>query len=453
LNNKYLMATALFAIISGSAYAADLPSRKGSPAASEYVRVCDAYGNGFFYIPGSNTCLSIGGMVRSDTVYVPKQDLYKITSGARAISTDDAGVNTFGWDVRARINLDARTQTSYGTVQTVISTRFGRSSGVLSEVGAPTSGTQSATTTTPVLEAAYIRFAGFTVGAARDNFQFMPPAVWGAQHWASFVIAPKQLAYTATVGKNISATIAIQDGSDTAAAPVDGTSPALSVYAPSTTPQINAKVEYQDSWGHVTVMGAARRANGANATGVYDKEATVWALGAGAKINLPMLGSRSAFWLTGAYANGMTEYTTAYSSNKVSAFRREVGGFVMNHPSIVYYNDGAETVKSWNMAALLQHWWTPNWRSNVFGSYGQITAPDEAKALVWDGRRGFGDAQVWSVGQNISWVPTNNFQIGLETIYANVKQDVRYTLASSTNKVRSESEGNWTARLRVERSF
>ena len=27
----------------------------------DYVRVCDAYGSGYFYIPGTETCLAIGG--------------------------------------------------------------------------------------------------------------------------------------------------------------------------------------------------------------------------------------------------------------------------------------------------------------------------------------------------------------------------------------------------------
>jgi hypothetical protein len=31
---------------------------------AEYVRVCDAYGSGFYYIPGTDTCLRIGGYVR-----------------------------------------------------------------------------------------------------------------------------------------------------------------------------------------------------------------------------------------------------------------------------------------------------------------------------------------------------------------------------------------------------
>ena len=49
------------------AQAADLPVAKA--AAVEYVRVCSAYGAGFFYIPGTETCLRIGGRVRADYLY------------------------------------------------------------------------------------------------------------------------------------------------------------------------------------------------------------------------------------------------------------------------------------------------------------------------------------------------------------------------------------------------
>ena len=48
------------------AQAADLPSRKAAPV--EYVRVCSAYGAGFFYIPGTDTCLRVGGRVRAEYV-------------------------------------------------------------------------------------------------------------------------------------------------------------------------------------------------------------------------------------------------------------------------------------------------------------------------------------------------------------------------------------------------
>ena len=34
------------------------------PEPMEYVRICDVYGTGFYYIPGTETCLKVGGLVR-----------------------------------------------------------------------------------------------------------------------------------------------------------------------------------------------------------------------------------------------------------------------------------------------------------------------------------------------------------------------------------------------------
>ena len=49
------------------ARAADLPMAKAAPV--EYVRVCSVHGAGFFYIPGSDTCVKLGGRVRADFGY------------------------------------------------------------------------------------------------------------------------------------------------------------------------------------------------------------------------------------------------------------------------------------------------------------------------------------------------------------------------------------------------
>src|ERR1700742_1154788 len=46
------------------AQAADLPVKA---KAVEYVRICSLYGAGFFYIPGTDTCIKLGGYVRVDT--------------------------------------------------------------------------------------------------------------------------------------------------------------------------------------------------------------------------------------------------------------------------------------------------------------------------------------------------------------------------------------------------
>ncbi len=47
------------------AQAADLPLKA---KAVEYVRICSLYGAGFFYIPGTDTCIKLGGYLRVETL-------------------------------------------------------------------------------------------------------------------------------------------------------------------------------------------------------------------------------------------------------------------------------------------------------------------------------------------------------------------------------------------------
>ena len=57
-------AAALLAV--GPAQAADLPVKA---KAVEYVSICSLYGAGFFYIPGTDTCIKLGGYLRVDTTF------------------------------------------------------------------------------------------------------------------------------------------------------------------------------------------------------------------------------------------------------------------------------------------------------------------------------------------------------------------------------------------------
>ena len=50
----------------GGAQAADLPLKA---KAVEYVRICSLYGAGFYYIPGTDTCIKLGGYLRVDTTF------------------------------------------------------------------------------------------------------------------------------------------------------------------------------------------------------------------------------------------------------------------------------------------------------------------------------------------------------------------------------------------------
>ena len=78
-----------------------------APDPVDYVRVCDVYGKGFYYIPGTETCLSIGGYVRFK--YLVDSD-----TSTRNDNGDDYNAGT---EVRVRLNFDAREETELGTLR------------------------------------------------------------------------------------------------------------------------------------------------------------------------------------------------------------------------------------------------------------------------------------------------------------------------------------------------
>ena len=58
-----LLGSAAGLVAMTGAQAADLPV-KAKPV--QYVKICSLYGAGFYYIPGTDTCIKIGGFVRSE---------------------------------------------------------------------------------------------------------------------------------------------------------------------------------------------------------------------------------------------------------------------------------------------------------------------------------------------------------------------------------------------------
>jgi hypothetical protein len=512
---KSLLLGSAAALVAGAgAQAADLPARKAAPV--EYVKVCDAYGAGFFFIPGTDTCIKIGGRVRADYAMSSTGNVYTAgtingTTGVRINGTTGTvgGVantfiplpaiaagseNIYGWEARGRVDLDARTQTPYGTVQAVASIRLARTTGVLTASGPGLSSSSAS----PTLEAAYIRFAGFTFGAARDNFAFMPSTFYGSGHWASFANGAKQIAYTAVLGGGLSATIAIQDSSDTIAGggagfrnvtgysipdPLNpgafllaGTAPG-GLFAYNQMPQLNGRLDWDQGWGSASLMGAVGRRNQTNNTGLFTNAAgtvingdasadkTVWAIGAGVKVNLPMIAAGDVLWLNAAYADGMTEYTVNWAYVKTSDTSRNTAGFNYNNaPSWVNYVDAngnaqIQTLKSWNLAAVYTHYWTPQWRHSFLATGGRIDGSGISNAAAFS-TGGFGDATIWNVGTQLAWLPTRNFEIGVDILYNRVSQNVGRTVVApgpfgATNQIiqTKESTNGVTGRLRVERTF
>jgi hypothetical protein len=108
-----ILGSAAGLIAMSGAQAADLPVKA---KAVEYVRICSLYGAGFFYIPGTDTCIKIGGYLRADTTFNGG------VHGAPAWNGDMGQQNRFAdyFVSRSRmaLTIDTRTATEYGVVRT-----------------------------------------------------------------------------------------------------------------------------------------------------------------------------------------------------------------------------------------------------------------------------------------------------------------------------------------------
>ena len=95
------------------AQAADLPVKA---KAVEYVRICSLYGAGFFYIPGTDTCIKLGGYVRIDTTF--NGSVYDQPAWSGDLGQYNRYRDYFASRSRMALTVDTRTATEYGVVRT-----------------------------------------------------------------------------------------------------------------------------------------------------------------------------------------------------------------------------------------------------------------------------------------------------------------------------------------------
>src|SRR4051812_31947456 len=202
------------------AQAADLPVKKAAPV--EYVRVCTAYGAGFFYIPGTDTCIRVGGRARAEYSFGQQRSrgVYNSTTFA-PVSNSNADVS--GFRGQGRLNLDARTQTAYGTLRAFVRLEIGNLTGAntlrsgtterqgyaFSGTGVDTFGRSQMFVTA---DKAFVQFAGLTAGRAQSFFDFYAHDLELSSKTAGSDVSSTNLfAYTATLGGGLSATLSMED--------------------------------------------------------------------------------------------------------------------------------------------------------------------------------------------------------------------------------------------------
>ena len=289
LAKSILLGSAVGLIGVAGAQAADLPSRKSAPV--QYVRICDAFGAGFFYIPGTDTCLKVGGLVVAEgRAFNPRfTSVYPSASGAAKGAgptalgfTNPRQKDAYGFAALGRLELDARTSTAYGTLRTFVRVDSYYGSSSLAATGSFANGigstgvenTTANTNTVPrisvVPSKAFIQFGGLTAGYAQSMFDFYADA-YNFEALKGSNATSALFAYTATFGNGFSGTLSAEDGASRRSVIGTTIAPAGNTFAPGVgtaaspggvrVPEIIANLRYDAPWGAVQASGAAHQLN------------------------------------------------------------------------------------------------------------------------------------------------------------------------------------------------
>jgi porin-like protein len=112
MNIKSLLLGSAAALVAVSGARAADAIIAAEPEPVEYVRVCDAFGTGYFYIPGTETCLRIHGYVRFDVF------------GGDQFERNSSNDDTYNVNTRFTLRTSTASETELGTLRTYTETRF-----------------------------------------------------------------------------------------------------------------------------------------------------------------------------------------------------------------------------------------------------------------------------------------------------------------------------------------
>jgi len=422
-----LLSSAAGLVAVAGAQAADLPV-KAAPV--QYVKICTLYGDGFYYIPGSDTCIKFGGYVRSD---------YNWNGRTPAVQGAPAAQDrtVARWTTRHRANLitDARTQTGYGTLRAYTS--------INAEVaeGTATLGTHRA----------FIQWGGFTFGRTSSFVDHegslgdggMRSLYTGLVDSTTGAAGINQIAYTWQLGNGMTLNIGGDDPRQrsltnlSATSSTVGTDPSSSRHGVSyPDPWIALRVS--QSWGRASIAllghqnqalyytsaaGAPGYAPGVSCTAqsgttFCNYAADVWgyAVLAGAEIKLDMLspGSRLGVYATSGVGAVQMSVNSQQSPGLFGSGNNIAFGVLSD--GVFVNGSGIQQTTHWSAGGGFEYFWTRNFSSTIYGGYTKFTYNSTVvdNRLFCGGANGYtATAQTFTVGAGVTCNPGYSlYQIG-----------------------------------------
>jgi len=476
LTKTLLLGSAATLVVVAGAQAADLPTKKGAPAA-EYVKVCKVGDIAGFVIPGSDTCLKISGYVNAQIAMGNVKDEYTLApypaplgGGAMALTSAAKNVNDIGYYTRGQVNFDAVTNTAMGPLLAHIELQGDSGDGRF----------DSNTGSGVVLNEGYVQWAGITAGKHPSFYDYLA----GGDTWKDFFSPDHSgtpinlLAYTATFGGGFSATLSLEQnesvsgfaGSKFTVSTISslvGTVAYGSISgAPlgARSPDIVASLDVTQTWGGAHLAGVAHNdryaftgslaVSGAPVSS-FESDVDTWGYGVigGVTFNLPMLSAGSKIAFQGAYADGAIAYSGATSPG----WGEQDQGFNTNGNGLLFpMADGIfnpvtgsyEKSQAWSAAAQLTWKVSPNFEIDPEIAYASVQY-DSASAALWSVSP---KATAWWVGAVFDWSPVKNLDFALDAIYESSHQTTPAYWDAGNGPFQNNADG-FNGRIHVVRSF
>jgi Porin subfamily len=265
MNIKSLLLGSAAALVAVSGARAADAVVVAEPEPVEYVRVCDVYGTGFYYMPGTETCLKVSGYMRYD---IGVGDLFGLQSADKKdlLETGVLDINdTYYKRARFQLRVDARSETELGTLRAYAAINFQFDANQDSvDVGefedVPFVSTDSET----VLNHGYIELGGFLIGKTDSLFTtFTDYAGTVINDDFAVPFGPYDthtIQYKFDAGNGFTAAIALEEGTgvDDVFVNVNGVATAVSadIYTlDEYIPHVVAGIGYTGAWGGIRIVG------------------------------------------------------------------------------------------------------------------------------------------------------------------------------------------------------
>jgi hypothetical protein len=417
------------------AQAADLPVKA---KAVEYVRICSLYGAGFFYIPGTDTCIKLGGYMRIDTTFngngTQDQPAWVGDSGQ-----GNRYHNNFTTRSRMAFTVDTRTATEYGVVRTfgqadfqfdtlgnasfnptVLATNLGNNANLLNSAG----GGYTA------VEFLFIQFAGFTFGKSASAYS-TPWHGYPGNNSSNLiggqdtVTGTNNIQYTAQFGNGVSGTIGLDDPtvynrtavinlaslqanntlSQLGTVGVAGTA-AANAYGGVHAPDIVGNIRVDQAWGLFQISAAAHEVGASynvltggvsnSLSEISGHPETKWGGAVMAALNIKNIptGTGDDIKVDASYTKGDTKFVVAtagaspnfamFSGSSAAGAYQSIGFAAPTDavflPTAAGGDGQLHLTEAWGLRGAFNHNWDAYWSSSLFGSASWVRYDDTAKA-------------------------------------------------------------------------